>query len=75
MFRHSKPKLVLRSKQTMRLAETDHVIFFNQSHGLFTTKYKFWFTISKHQIDWTAVPSRFVAPRSGLGGAEADMAQ
>ena len=34
----------------MRLAETDHVICFSQSHGLFTTKYKFWFTMSKHLI-------------------------
>ena len=38
------------SKQTMRLAETDHVICFSQSHGLFTTKYKFSFTMSKHLI-------------------------
>ena len=47
VFRHSKRKLVLCSKQAMRLAETGHVICFSQSHGLFTTKYKFWFIMLK----------------------------
>ena len=55
VFRHSKRKLVICSKQTMRLSETDHVICFSQSHGLFTTKYKFWFTMLKHLmwLEWT----------------------
>ena len=50
VFRDSKPKLVLRSEQsvvTMRLTETDHVICFSQSHGLFTTKYKFSLVVVK----------------------------
>ena len=51
MFRHSIPKHVLCYKQTIQLAETDHVICLSQSHGLFTTKYKFWFTMLKHFID------------------------
>ena len=38
VFRHVKQKLVFCSKQTMRLAKTDHVICFNQSHGLFRTR-------------------------------------
>ena len=50
VFRHSKPKLVLRRKQTMRQAEKYHVICSSLSHGLFTTKYKFWFTMPKHRI-------------------------
>ena len=36
VFRHSKRKLVLCSKQIMRLVETDHVICFSQSHGYYT---------------------------------------
>ena len=48
VFHYSRQKLVLCSKQTMRLAETDHMICFSQSHGLLTTKYKFLFTMSKH---------------------------
>ena len=50
VFQHSKPKLVFCSKQTLRLAETNHVICFSQPHGLFTTKYKFWFSMLKHLI-------------------------
>ena len=50
VFRHGKPKLVLCSKQTMRFAETDHVICFCQSHGLLTRNYKFSFSMSKHLI-------------------------
>ena len=41
VFRHSKQKLVICSKQTMRFAETGCVI---------TTKYKFSFTMSKHLV-------------------------
>ena len=50
-IRHSKPKLVLCSKQTMRLAETDYMICFRQSHGLFTTEYKFWFINDMQSAD------------------------
>ena len=53
VFRHSKPRLVLCSKQTIRLAETDRVICFSQSHGLFTTKCKFSFTMSNHLMQST----------------------
>ena len=35
----------------MQLAEIDHEICFSQSYGLLTTKYKFWFTVSKHLIN------------------------
>ena len=48
VFWNSKQKLVPCNKQTMRLAETDHVICFNELHDLFTTRYKFLFTMSKH---------------------------
>ena len=50
VFRYGKQKLVPCSKQTMRMAETDHVLCFSQSHGMLTAKYKFWFTMSKHLI-------------------------
>ena len=30
----------MQPKQTMRLTETDHAIYFSQSHGLFIKRYK-----------------------------------
>ena len=50
VFRRTKSNLVLCSNITIRLAQKDHVICLSQSYGLFTTKYKFWFTMSKHLI-------------------------
>ena len=41
----------------MRLVVTDHMICFRQSHGLFTTRYKFLFAMSKHLIRPIAVDS------------------
>ena len=59
VLQHRKPKLVLCSKLTMRLVETDHATCISQLHGLFTTKYKFWFNLLKHVMeisgqDWYA---------------------
>ena len=67
LFQHNKRKLVLRSKQIVRLAETDHMICFSQLHGLFTTKYKFSFTMSKLLIMSKTFVQVILAPMVRVG--------